>query len=443
MRKRLIYFILASFMVAFTLTGCNDVTITLVNSHMRVPVGEELSNDPADYVRASQTMLEQMSVDVSAVDVNSIGSYKAYVDYNGESRKFTVEVADMSAPAITLKSTDIYFELSGTVRVDDVVTSVTDYSDYDYGFSDDMTAADQNKNMVQSLSFDTLGDYHCEVIARDEYNNISVAGFTVHVVAQGEIPAGSLQITDFSPYMNIGADKSVTDTSVYSSEGVYYGIGKEADTATNRPALNYYIDKYKGFAVDFIQPESSFVWLTFNEIGEYGNTEKILDTLKEKNVSAVFFITLGYAKNNPDLVKRMLDEGHVLGNYTANGVNVPDLSLKELTSEIDELYNYVYQTYGYEMYLFRAPSGYYSEQSLAVAQSLGYRTVFWSFAYADWDVDNQPSVSEALKNAVDKAHGGAIYLLSGSSSTNQKMLGDMIDGIREKKLEFAVYQNNQ
>ena len=166
------------------------------------------------------------------------------------------------------------------------------------------------------------------------------------------------------------------------------------------------------------------------------------DTLKEKNVKAVFFITLSYAKNNPTLVKRMIDEGHVLGNYTANCAKVPELSVKDLTNELDSLYNYVYQTYGYEMYLFRTPSGNFSERALAVAQSKGYRTVFWSFNYVDWNAAAQPDVATSLENAVNKAHGGAIYLLSGSSTTNQQMLPDMIDGIRAKGYEFAVYHKN-
>ena len=136
----------------------------------------------------------------------------------------------------------------------------------------------------------------------------------------------------------------------------------------------------------------------------------------------------------------MIDEGHVIGNYTASGKEVGDLSLNQLTSELDTLYNFVYDTFEYEMYLFRAPSGYFNEQTLAAAQKLGYRTVFWSFAYADWD--SQMTPKQALTNALSRAHGGAIYSLSASSSLNQKMLADWIDGIRAKGFEFAYYQKN-
>jgi peptidoglycan-N-acetylmuramic acid deacetylase len=234
----------------------------------------------------------------------------------------------------------------------------------------------------------------------------------------------------------------IDDINTFDTNGVYYGVGNSYDSETGRPNLAFYELKYGQYKADFIQPDSSYVWLTFNEIYEYGNTAYILDVLKEKEVSAVFFVTMSYAQNNPDLVKRMIEEGHVIGSYTTNGVDVPNLSVNSLTSELDTLYNYVYETYGYEMYLFRTPSGYFSEQALAVAQNHGYRTVFWSFAYSDWNVNAQPEVDTALQNALAKVHGGAIYQLSASSTTNKMMLNDLIDGIRERDYEFAVYQKN-
>lgn len=101
--------------------------------------------------------------------------------------------------------------------------------------------------------------------------------------------------------------------------------------------------------------------------------------------------------------------------------------------------DYVLENYGYQMYLFRFPTGAFSEQSLAIVQSLGYRSVFWSFAHHDWVTDDQPDVAESLQKAVDKAHGGAIYLLHAVSSTNTTMLGDFIDGCRAKGYEFGYY----
>ncbi len=440
MNKRLISIISLTVLASALLTGCKTDNVNIIANPYKATLGEELSTEISDYVRASKKMISEMTLDTSSVDIEKIGTYKCSVTYNGVENYFDIEVADRTAPIVNVKTNEVYFELSGTLRITDIVTSVNDYSEYEYGFSDDMTKSDKNKKMIESISFDEIGDYAAEIIAKDEYDNYSVTPITVHIVNEGEIPVGSLEITDFSPYMNTDKGESLNNLEAYNTEGEYYGVGNHAENT--RPDVSYYANKYKNFCVDFIQPDSSFVWMTFNEITENGNTEKILDTLKEKEVLAVFFVTLSYAENNPQLIQRMIDEGHVIGNYTANCTVVPELSVNKLTSEIDKLYNYFYETYGYEMYLFRAPSGYFSEQSLAVAQSLGYRNVFWSFAYADWDADNQPNTDEALANALAKAHGGAIYALSGASSTNQKMMSDLIDGIREKGFEFAIYQKN-
>ena len=294
--------------------------------------------------------------------------------------------------------------------------------------------------MLETLTFEEIGNYTCEVIAKDAFGNISVEDFIIHITDKGEISQISQQ-NFYGQFMNSNKGVSITDINSISNEGIYFGVGNSADS-DNRPNLAYYEIQYNKYRVDFIQPKSRYVWLTFNEILEYNNTGTILDILKEKDVSAVFFVTLEYAKKNPKLIKRMIDEGHVIGNYTANCVNVPELSVNSLTTELNLLYNYLYETYGYETYLFRTPSGYFSEQALALAQSLGYRTVFWSFAYADWDANNQPDVAASLENALNKVHPGEIFLLSGSSTTNKDMLSDLIDGVREKNLEFAIYQKN-
>lgn len=444
MRIKITFFaVLGLGILALLLGGCSYSTIHLIRKNVQVDIGSDLSTDLSDYVRASNANLSMMSLDISKVDMNTLGEYQATITFGEENASFTVTVTDTSAPVITLKNNEIYFENTGTLSLKDIVSSVTDFSEYEYGFSDDMTLADSKKKMKETLNYDAIGDYNGEVIAKDTYGNISVSDFVIHIVETGKIPTDAVSVTDYAPFMNTEEPATLKTLGKYDTEAVYFGLGKDRDSETNRPLMDYYVNLYGEFAVDFIQPESNFIWLTFHEVTEYGNTEKILDILKEKEVKAVFFVTLDYVKKNPELIQRMLDEGHVLGNYTATGQEVGELSVKKLTSEINTLYNYVYETYGYKMYLFRPPSGYYSEQTLAVAQSLGYRTVFWSFAYADWDIENQPDVDTSLKNALKQAHKGGIYLLSGSSSTNRKMLSDLIDGIREKGYEFAIYQNNQ
>lgn len=446
MTKNIVVGIIFQIFLILIVTGCSGLSINLESDEFIVPVGESISTDVKDYVRASEEMLSKMTLDVSSVNTDVIGTYKAKITYEDEVKYFNIIVADELAPQMEIKSNIINIDIKTVLNVDDVIKSITDYSKFEYGFSNDRTLADKYKTITPTLSFGATGTYIVEILAKDEFDNYSVEEVEVRVgVVKEDTPDSTdtpSDVVDYSEFMNTNEAVLMTDLDKYDSTAVSFGMGNNVDPETNRPVLGYYTERYGEFAVDFIQPESNYIWLTFNEIAEYGTTSSILDTLKEKNVKAVFFVTLSYVKNNPDLIQRMIDEGHEIGNYTANCSKVPELSLNDLTNELDTLYNYVYQTYGYEMYLFRAPSGNFSEKVLAVAQSKGYRTVFWSFNYVDWNINAQPDVTESLNKAVDKAHGGAIYLLSGSSSTNQQMLGDMIDGIRAKGYDFGVYQKN-
>ena len=220
----------------------------------------------------------------------------------------------------------------------------------------------------------------------------------------------------------------------YSTEKVPYGFGAEVDEDNRPDGCTWYANKFSNYTALFIMPKSNNIYLTFDEGYEYGFSGEILDTLKEKNVKAVFFITLPYAKQNPDLVQRMIDEGHIIGNHTtthpAGGLQQYDAQRQ--IDDIDQVTQYVKDNFGYEMTLFRYPEGSFREPSLAIVNALGYTPVFWSFAYKDWDVNNQPELSTSLQNALDKAHGGAIYLLHAESETNTRMLPDLIDGLRAK-----------
>ena len=231
-----------------------------------------------------------------------------------------------------------------------------------------------------------------------------------------------------------GEQLNAADFDGYSTEKVPYGFGAEVDEDNRPDGCTWYANKFSNYTALFIMPKSNNIYLTFDEGYEYGFSGEILDTLKEKNVKAVFFITLPYAKQNPDLVQRMIDEGHIIGNHTtthpAGGLQQYDAQRQ--IDDIDQVTQYVKDNFGYEMTLFRYPEGSFSEQSLAIVNALGYTPVFWSFAYKDWDVNNQPEISTSLQNALDKAHGGAIYLLHGESETNTRMLPDLIDGLRAK-----------
>ena len=234
------------------------------------------------------------------------------------------------------------------------------------------------------------------------------------------------------------------DTKVHE-----YGSGK----ATNgkRPPLpvdaQYLYGQYGG---NFLAPDNGNIYLTFDCGYEYyatdeqGNryrvTERILDVLKEKDVKAVFFITMSYAQKQPDLVRRMIDEGHAVGNHSNNHPVMPKQTIDQMVYEVMSVHEYVLEHYNYEMTLFRPPTGAYSVQSLAVVQSLGYKNVHWSFAYVDWETDNQPNYNSALKNVTDCAHSGAIYLLHAVSTTNAAILGDVIDSFRASGYHLELFQ---
>lgn len=216
-----------------------------------------------------------------------------------------------------------------------------------------------------------------------------------------------------------------------STESSGWGQGTQVDEL-NRPAGSLqFQEKYGSHSVRFIMNDSDekVIYLTFDEGYENGYTSQILDVLKEKNVKAVFFITMDYAKKEPELVQRMIEEGHVVGNHSVThpSAGVSSLSLEQQENEIMELHNYVKDNFGYEMYLFRCPAGIFSEQFLGVMDKCGYTGVFWSFAYHDWDPDNQMAYDEAMKKTIDCLHPGAIYLLHAVSSTNTAILGEFID----------------
>lgn len=208
----------------------------------------------------------------------------------------------------------------------------------------------------------------------------------------------------------------------------------------NRPILCTDAEKkFSKYGAEFIKKAEKKVYLTFDEGYEYqNNTASILDTLKAKNVKAVFFITLSYAKRNPELVKRMIKEGHIVGNHSATHPDYTSISLDKAYNDTMELHNYVKKNFGYEMKLFRFPSGAHSEQTMALIQKLGYKSVFWSFAYRDWETANQPEKAESLQKLTERLHPGALYLLHAVSNTNTAILGDFIDNIRKAGYDISI-----
>lgn len=240
-------------------------------------------------------------------------------------------------------------------------------------------------------------------------------------------PANPAAVTDLSAYAGLDGGK------------LGWGPGGPVDEHNRSQGAVAYQEKYGKYDADFIGEDEKTIYLTFDEGYENGHTAEILDVLKEKNCPAVFFVTGQYAKEQQELIRRMIDEGHIVGNHSMSHPSFPDTPLSQCKEEVEGLHRYVKDTYDYEMSLFRFPMGEFSEQDLKLLQDMGYRSVFWSFAYRDWEVDNQMSQAEAKETILSKAHPGAIYLLHAVSDTNAKILGDVIDELRDDGYEFAVY----
>lgn len=218
-----------------------------------------------------------------------------------------------------------------------------------------------------------------------------------------------------------------------------WGLGPHTDDEKRPIDATKAQDKYGKYDAYYIAPSDGKIYLTFDEGYENGYTSRILDVLKEKDVKAVFFITMPYAKSEPELVQRMIDEGHIVGNHSVKHKSMPTLSIDTMIDEVMGLHDYVKEHFGYEMNLFRPPMGEFSEQSLAVLQNLGYKTVAWSFAYFDYDPAKQPDPDKAFDKVTGAAHSGGIFLLHAVSKTNTDILGDVIDEFRRQGFELGLF----
>ncbi len=213
-----------------------------------------------------------------------------------------------------------------------------------------------------------------------------------------------------------------------SNEKIAWGLGSSTDEF-NRPTDAVAAqDKYDDLHGLFVgSANHKNIWLTFDEGYENGCTADILDTLKKKQVHAVFFVTYDYAERNPNLIRRMIDEGHTIGNHTYSHPSLAECSQEKIRNELSELHNYIKQQFNYDMYVMRPPMGEFSEQVLQCAKEMGYTTVLWSFAYQDWKTNDQPNPDTAFTKITSRTHNGAVYLLHAVSQTNADILGNVID----------------
>ncbi|MEG0320512.1 MAG: delta-lactam-biosynthetic de-N-acetylase [Niameybacter sp.] len=217
--------------------------------------------------------------------------------------------------------------------------------------------------------------------------------------------------------------------------------GKEHAVPRVNEDLKFDLSTYDAHYVG--DTSSKVLYLTFDEGYEKGYTPHILDVLKEKDVKAIFFVTSPYVAGQPDLIKRMVDEGHLVANHSQHHPSMPSYTCDpvKFANEFKDVETKYEALIGKPMIkLFRPPMGHYSEKSLAMTKDLGYKTIFWSFAYSDYNVDKQPSHETAKKMILGNLHNGSIMLLHAISKTNTDVLGDIIDEARHMGYTFELFE---
>ena len=231
--------------------------------------------------------------------------------------------------------------------------------------------------------------------------------------------------------------KAVAGLDSLSTEKVVWGPGNIVEhKQPNDPLLLQ--KRFSNMDAQWLLNDEKKICLTFDEGYENGYTPQILDTLKEKGVKAIFFVTYDFASQNPELVKRMIDEGHIVGNHSYRHYTMDEVSDDVAKEEVSYLHKYVKDKFGYTMSYFRFPKGEFSERSLQIVKDLGYKSVFWSFAYADWDPDNQTEENQAFTHICESTHPGAIFLLHAISKTNADILGKVIDDVKKQGYTFST-----
>ncbi|WP_127836458.1 delta-lactam-biosynthetic de-N-acetylase [Clostridium prolinivorans] len=220
----------------------------------------------------------------------------------------------------------------------------------------------------------------------------------------------------------------------------FYKPKKDGTPSEEPPEVLNILKKYSGYYLGDTSKKE--IYLTFDEGYENGYTSKILDVLKENNVKAAFFVTTDYINRNKDLIKRMVNEGHLVCNHSNSHPSMAKVALKG-KEKFEEEFTLTEKAFeevtGTKMpKFFRPPMGKYSELSMHYTQELGYKTIFWSFAYKDWIPEKQPSHEYAKKIIMERTHNGGIFLLHAVSKTNAEILDSVIKEWKSKGFELKT-----
>lgn len=234
--------------------------------------------------------------------------------------------------------------------------------------------------------------------------------------------------------MTLLRDYSALPTKKYS-----WYIVRDKNHGMSGCDRSFAIEQYDAYYVDRVCAENGekVMYLTFDCGYENGYTEQMLDVLKKHDAKACFFVTMTYIRDNPDIVKRMKEEGHQVGNHTVHHPSMPEKSPDEQKSELAECAAFMKSETGYDMDMyFRPPCGEYSEQVLQLAKDMGYKTIFWSMAYLDYDVDNQPGTEYVIEHFEKYHHPGAIPLIHNVSSSNAAALDTVLTKLEKEGYVF-------
>lgn len=242
--------------------------------------------------------------------------------------------------------------------------------------------------------------------------------------------------------------QQIRETAVTASSYHNYSNEKNAwwfkrNTTHERSGAQDKIDlaKYDAY---YLGKDEKVIYLTFDCGYENGFTPQILDTLKKHKAKAIFFVTKTFIRDNVDLVKRMKEEGHFVGNHTCTHPSMPSKSVEQIEQEIKECESYMKEATGMEMdHYIRPPMGEYSERTLKVSQDLGYKTVFWSIAYLDYDVNKQPTKDYVVEHFQKYYHNGAIPLIHNVSKANTEALDEVLTLLEQHGYTFLNVDNLQ
>ena len=301
-----------------------------------------------------------------------------------------------------------------------------------------LTTTQQGTSLTQAPEATELtAQINLSTVVDDSFSSypINMAQTVIKGDANGSSLSGLVPLDEISYSATpTRADRALSDKKMSHSHGPASG-GKPHYTVVE---FQENFDDFGAFTLD-TKTDEKVLYLTFDCGYEYENlTAEILDILKEKQVPSAFFCTLDHIKKETEIISRIINEGHIVGNHSATHPSFAEISREQMARELEETENYLRTNYGYASKFFRFPAGEYTENALDLVASLGYVSVFWSVAYNDWNIDNIQGKDYAVETVMSRLHNGAIILLHSVSKDNAAALPEIIDKARAEGYTFKA-----